>query len=221
MKVTASEVKKIAYLDGLRGVAAVMVFNGHLMISLLPAVITFQAQELHSSYDVAFGLSPLRVLFSGNFGVCVFFVLSGFVLSDFCLHTRISFPAQLVRRYFRLALPMLITSTFAWLLLHFHLYKNLDAASLVTKSGWLSIWYQFDPNFWVMAREALVTAFYKGSAVYNSNLWTMKIELLGSLYIFLLHVLFKNANLRVAAALLYIFLNPWSYFDGFFVGAIL
>lgn len=214
------EPRKIAYLDGLRGVAAFTVLSAHLMIALFPGVITFLPREVRTPYDIALGVSPLRALFSGNFAVCVFFVLSGFVLSDFCVHARISFPAQLVRRYFRLALPMLVTSSFAWLLLALHLYKNLDA-STVTHSGWLSAWYRFDANLWLMAREALVNAFTRGRADYNSNLWTMRLEIIGSIYIFVLHALARNRAIRLAAILVYVGLYPWEFNDLFLVGALL
>src|SRR4051812_36133863 len=221
MQITQSEVRKIAYIDGLRGIAAMMVFFAHLIISQLPAIITFTPSEVHSSLDTAIGLSPLNVFWDGNFGVCIFFVLSGYVLSDFCLHAKISFPAQLVRRYFRLALPMLITSTFAWLLLHFGLYKNYDAAVNVTNSGWFSIWYRFDPNFFAMAKEALYGAFDKGQAVYNSNLWTMRYELIGSAYIFVLHALFKNKNVRLCVAAGFIVLHYKDYYSLFACGVLL
>lgn len=221
MDVQRSEVVKIPYLDGLRGVAAMMVFMAHLMISLYPAVVTFTAAEVHTRFDMQLGLSPLAVLWRGNFAVCIFFVISGYVLSEFCQKTKISFPAQLVRRYFRLALPMLITSAFAWALLVLGAYLNLKAATKVTHSGWLSMWYRFDPNFFKMAKEALYGAFVNGFAHYNPNLWTMKIELIGSCYIFLLHVLFKNRFVRLFAILWLIKTNRHNYNLLFMWGALL
>jgi peptidoglycan/LPS O-acetylase OafA/YrhL len=88
------------YLDGLRGVAACVVFVGHLSLSLTG-----------SSF-----------LFNGTAAVCIFFVLSGYVLSELAQSSPLSFPAQAVRRYIRLVVPMLVTSTFAWALLAAGLY---------------------------------------------------------------------------------------------------
>jgi len=216
-----SEVPRIAYLDGLRGVAALMVLMAHLMISLFPAVVTFSPAEVHTAWDIPLGLSPLAVLWTGNFAVCIFFVLSGFVLSDFCQRTRLSFPAQLARRYCRLAVPMLLTSTFAWFLLHFGLYKNVVAAERVTHSGWLATWYNFHPNFFNMALEALLRAFVQGHARYNCNLWTMQIEIIGSFYIFALFMLFKNRYLRLIALLCFLGSGFHGYYLMFAVGALL
>jgi peptidoglycan/LPS O-acetylase OafA/YrhL len=208
------------HLDGLRGVAAAIVFFSHLVITLFPAVITFSTGEVHTRFDAALGISPLAMLWSGNFAVCIFFVLSGYVLSDFCISSRIGLPAQLVRRYLRLALPMLMTSFIAWALLALHLYKNYDA-SQVTRSGWLSLWYNFPPSFIAMASEALWGAFERGSAVYNSNLWTMRYELIGSAYVFLLHAVFKQRIARLVAMAWFGWLNLESYYVLFAAGALL
>lgn len=215
------EVSRFKYLDGLRGVAALVVFNSHLLISTLPAVITFQSGEIHSSYDIPFGLSPLRFLFSGNFAVCIFFVLSGFVLSNLSANSALGLPAQIARRYLRLAVPMLITSTFAWALLALHLYGNFDAAVNVTKSGWLSAWYRFDPSFIRMTWESLVGAFIRGRADYNSNLWTMKIELIGSVSVFVMYAFCKSRGLRTGISIAYNVFEPLSYYGLFLIGAIL
>ncbi|HEX2549533.1 MAG TPA: acyltransferase family protein, partial [Gammaproteobacteria bacterium] len=222
MNIEKSEVEKVPYLDGLRGIAALMVLFAHLMISLYPAVVTFTPSEIHTRFDVALGISPFSVFWRGNFAVCIFFVISGFVLSEFCQKTTISFPAQLVRRYLRLAIPMLITSAFAWLLLSISAYANYKAAVDVTHSGWLSMWYQFNPHFLKMAYEALYRAFVEGNAIYNSNLWTMRIELLGSAYIFLLHYLFRNKYLRLAIIVYWLMKTPHpSYYLLFAWGAFL
>lgn len=221
MNFQKSEVVKVPYLDGLRGVAALMVLMAHLMIALYPAVVTYTPSQVHTKFDMALGLSPFSVLWQGNFAVCIFFVLSGFVLSDFCQHTKINFPAQIVRRYLRLAIPMLIVSTFAWVLLYFSAYNNYNAAVRVTQSGWLSMWYRFDPHFFKMVKEALYGAFVNGRADYNCNLWTMQIELMGSIYIFLLHALFKNRYIRFFVIIWFIKSNYNNYYLLFAWGALL
>jgi len=80
------------YLDGLRGCAACVVLFSHLAIALN---------------------SPLLGMFNGNAAVCVFFVLSGYVLTDLSQRSDLTFPAQALRRYIRLVGPIFVTSTFA------------------------------------------------------------------------------------------------------------
>ena len=223
MHIQKSEVGRRPYLDGLRGVAACMVLFAHLMIALLPSVVTFSRGEGHVYwFEKALGLSAFGWIWNGEFAVCIFFVLSGYVLSEFCKTTRISFPAQVARRYVRLAAPMLITSFFAYLLMKLGLYKNLDAATGATQSGWLSMWYRgFEPSLFGMAYEALVDAFVQGRANYNSNLWTMKIELIGSIFVFVVHALFKNVYIRAGVLLVYAWINHNYFYSLFAMGALL
>lgn len=223
MRIEQSEVGRRRYLDGLRGVAACMVFSAHLMIALMPAVVTFNPSEAHfGRFDTALGLSLFGWIWNGEFAVCIFFVLSGFVLSEFASVTKLSFPAMVVRRYFRLALPMLITSFIAYLIMLAGLYKNFDASQVATKSGWLSMWYRaFEPSFFVMAKEALYGAFAEGRAHYNSNLWTMRIELIGSVLVYLVHFLFRNVTARTVVLAIGIWVNLGNFYSLFAAGALL
>ncbi len=217
----ACEASRISYLDGLRGAAALIVFMNHLMTSFVPAVSSINPQEVHTSFFASLVLSPFAVFCSGNFAVCIFFVLSGFVLSDFCQRTRLSFLAQLTRRYFRLAVPMLLTSTFAWILLHFGLYNNLIASKEVTHSAWLPNWYNFTPNILEMLKETLFNVFISGEANYNCNLWTMQFELIGSAFVFALFVFLKNRYLRLLTLLFFIPFDYQSYYLLFAWGVLL
>ena len=81
MPAEKGEVDRKPYLDGLRGFAAVMVFFGHLAIALMPAMVTFNPAESHGGLEIAVGQSPLSILWQGNFAVCLFFVLSGFLIT--------------------------------------------------------------------------------------------------------------------------------------------
>ena len=215
------ELTRQAHLDGLRGVAALIVLFGHIMIALFPAVVTQNPNEAHTRFDQLGGFLPIGFIWNGNFGVCIFFVLSGYVLSAYAVQTRVSFLADLLRRYLRLALPVVIISTCAWLMLTLGAFSNFQAAVAVTKSGWLSGWYRFEPNFLVMAKEALYGAFASGQNTYNSNLWTMGWELPGSVYVFLCWALFKDRGIRLVALALFTVMHITDYFVLFAAGVLL
>ncbi|MGC2776890.1 MAG: acyltransferase family protein, partial [Bradyrhizobium sp.] len=186
-----------SYLDGLRGVAAVVVFMGHLLLALFDAFW----------------------IFNGRAAVCIFFVLSGFVLADLVDRSTMSPPAQVLRRYVRLVGPMLLTSAFAWALLAVGAYRNVEAAT-VTGSRWLALWYQFEPSFIKMVWESVYGVFVTGASAYNSNLWTMRPELIGSLFVF---VIGSFATTRIRRAICYIALAVWFWSDYlllFSVGAL-
>jgi peptidoglycan/LPS O-acetylase OafA/YrhL len=189
---------RIAPLDGLRGIASMIVFVNHIVLTIRPPVFRWSA-----------AFPPISFLWNGNFAVCIFFTLSGYVLSAMCSRSRIGFPAQAARRYLRLAGPILATSTFAWLLFEFGLYRNQQAAGLVYPSDWLAQWYVYNPGFVAMLKEALWgaftlpdTAYARGSYFgFNSNLWTMQVEMIGSLGLFLAFALLRDRRLRAIVLL--------------------
>ncbi|KAG8156490.1 hypothetical protein KVR01_013594 [Diaporthe batatas] len=75
------EARKTAYLDGLRGLAATIVFIEHFGLPFYPSIVGSNASEW--SY---LQLPIIRLLYHGSFAVSVFFVISGFVLSQNLIH---------------------------------------------------------------------------------------------------------------------------------------
>jgi peptidoglycan/LPS O-acetylase OafA/YrhL len=75
--------QRLRSLDGLRGVAAIVVVAYHSLLispSLAEIVVNNQPAEPGSFWDLLLH-SPLRILIAGNEAVIVFFVLSGLVLT--------------------------------------------------------------------------------------------------------------------------------------------
>jgi peptidoglycan/LPS O-acetylase OafA/YrhL len=195
----AAEDSRRPYLDGLRGCAACVVLFAHLAIALN---------------------SPLLGIFNGNAAVCVFFVLSGYVLTDLSQRSELTFPAQALRRYVRLVGPILITSTFAWALLALGLYRNQQAAAALN-NWWLGSWYKFDGSFPGMLAETFYGVFISGQSIYNCNLWTMRPELIGSLYLFVINATAPSRGLRVVCYVALALFHIADYMPLFPVGALL
>ena len=74
-------------LDGLRGIAALIVMNSHFVCAFFPYLNSKFFPEIFSNSDkvnnlIGFLQPPgLSIIFNGHAAVCVFFVLSGHVLS--------------------------------------------------------------------------------------------------------------------------------------------
>jgi peptidoglycan/LPS O-acetylase OafA/YrhL len=208
-----------AFLDGLRGVAALVVLICHVLLVLAPDLFALNGTTEWAIALSTIGKSPLALLWNGSAAVCAFFVLSGYVVTDFAQRTVLSLPAQAIRRYLRLAIPILITSSLAWLLLRLGLLCNGAPPDIV--GGWMAGWYRFAPSFPAMAYEALAGSFLTGSNTYNLDLWTMHAELMGSLCVMLVCAIARNRGERTLLNVILIAVTITDYLPLFAVGALL
>lgn len=191
----------IPYFDGLRGLAALVVFFGHMACSLYPALTSGDPDLSGLSILPDLARTPFSLLTASNSAVCIFFVLSGYVMSMVANRSGESFIAISTRRYLRLAGPAVGSCILsAWLLKH-HLYFNQSVAGL-TGSAWLKQWFLFDGHYRVALIEGLRGIFENPNSTYNSSLWTMYVELWGSLAIFSTYYLVKNKSLRLVSFVL-------------------
>ena len=179
-------------LEATRGIAALIVIVHHFFLGFAPQV-TGLLPELRTPSSIIGNW--YYVFFSGDAAVNFFFVLSGFVLCWSYFHSRdhASLKRSVIKRWPRLAGPVLITTLVSYCLFKLGAYHFSEAA-LLTKSPWLgtfalSGWTpEFTPNIFKAIIQGMTT-FFSGDATYNSNLWTMRPEFLGSLVVFLLGAL--------------------------------
>ena len=197
-----------AFLDGLRGLAAVFVFLQHTVGGFDDSVHDHGFGEA-GQYWLLASLPFVRILFNGgNAAVAVFFVLSGYVVSrsplrlvrdgkrDACLG---SLTSSVVRRPVRLyGPPLAVTLAFA-LLLHapFHLVHELPWPKrkenvFFEVASWAVDAAHFFNPFHGHSNEAWFT--------YSIVVWTIPIELKGSMAIYVLAALYASGRLSA----------PWS-----------
>ncbi|MBE9536286.1 MAG: acyltransferase [Proteobacteria bacterium] len=205
---------KLLYLNGLRGIAALIVVSTHLVTTFYPAVYYGDFSRAHNSWEsiVAFKF-PFTLIYAGNFSVCIFFVLSGYVLT-YSYQSRSNKPnilALFIRRYIRLTIPILFTSFIAYLFLKNNLFYHQKIIG-VSGAKELSEIYAFQPGIYSMFKEALLTLYTSDSNKYNVVLWTMKVELIGSYMVYIVLRIFSKIKLRILICLLLTFIVPNYYF---------
>jgi len=216
---------RLAHLDGLRGMAAMIVVLSHCAQSFQPALLSGKPGGLPAFVWIS--RTPLTLLFDPELGVAIFFVLSGFVLAASVTATPASFAELAVRRWIRLAGPILATSLVIWAAVQAGLLGNRALAAqngsdwLAMNFAWLSI---EDNNLALLVWQSLVDIFARGRHWWNFALWTMPIELWGSLGLFACYALLRRkappvGRLLVAIALMALLWR--SAYGGFAAGAAL
>jgi len=219
---------RLRSLDGLRGVAALVVLGYHsLLISPTFGQLTFGLIPSPNAFWNAIMFSPLRLLIAGNQAVTVFFVLSGFVLTLQVRRAQRSgawdWQRYYVRRMVRLFLPAAGSVLFAIILsLAFHHDRTASA------SPWVQF-YTYPDFHWTFPLNAI--DLFDGIPDFNSPLWSLKWEVLFSLLLPLYVTLVSQRRRVVLIALALApaatiighasLVLPFVYLPAFLVGAVL
>jgi peptidoglycan/LPS O-acetylase OafA/YrhL len=191
-KVTAARSKDIP-LEAVRGIAALVVVLTHSVIGFLPKYAGMDFGNIGARLQG----SVLFIAINGSSAVSLFFVLSGYILTRrYCAtgDARILLKGA-VKRWPRLMGPVFVAVLFSYALFYFHLYFFQEAGT-ASNSPWL---VQFagafnqigGPNATPLSihlRDALLQGsflvFFRGDWLYDSSLWTMHPELMGSFIAF-------------------------------------
>lgn len=178
--------ERIKYLDGLRGVLAVIVFIHHFFYAFCPDLIFGGNYEyyLHRgpfSFYKMMALTPINIFYNPGMAIHFFFLLSGYVQTrNYFVSPNVSFiQKSLLKRYFRLALPVLSVVLLVYLFHATFLFrKDLIPENALT-SAWVKSLVPNNLHFFEVIQEGLVNAF-RGNSRYYQVLWTMPIELINS-----------------------------------------
>ncbi len=165
-------------LDGIRGWAAL-------------SVVLF-----HVFWETFGGLFPgirniaTALIFDGELAVYIFFVLSGEALTwnYFRNYSTRSMASLAIKRYPRLTIPVFASCLLVFILMKLDLVHSGAASIIVHSEDWLGKFLNFEPTFRNLMIFALSRVYTQGISepvVYNNFLWTMPIELVGSILVFL------------------------------------
>ena len=164
---------RINIFDGIRGWGAIMVLLSHLC-GTIPHMAFLRK-------------TPLAIITDGFLAVYIFFILSGIVLSlsSFKYKNLICVASLLIKRLPRLSIPIFFSCCFVYILLLCNLMYN----KLIDNS-WLSEFYNFNPSIIDVIKFSFYGVFfnYIQDVSYNVVLWTMPIELYGSVLVALVLV---------------------------------
>ena len=210
------------HIDSLRGIAALIVIIVHYLAAFYPYTI-FGAQEgyqQHLAVENIVFFPPFGMIVGGQFAVCLFFILSGYVLSYSALGQPIQarkMIAAIIKRPIRLGGLVLFSILAASLLWSLNLYDNTAAAELSSSTPWFSHFWSGNFDFSALLLN-LSTAPFSSGEMYNVPLWTVKIELYGSIMVYAFLLFFSQNKYRLGIALFLIYLEHSSLYQGFWIG---
>ncbi len=220
-----------AAADGLRGFAAFNVVLCHYVAAFWPELLRKNYTGLEVSYQSAsavervLGSPVVTLFFNGHFPVLIFFVLSGFVLAQPAVgndYDRVR--SRFWARYTRLNVPIAAACLISWLALKAGLYFNQEA-SVISDSAWLAAFFREDMSVLELLGYAAVGGLL-GDGALVPPLWTLRIELIGSLMLLAVLALAPKNRQLLCLALACISLvvaqpSDLVYFLCFFAGAAL
>ncbi len=209
---------KVKYLDGIRGLAAFCVFLHHFGLAFYPAYYGHITEFSHlGGLEVSYGKSVFSFLTNGSFCVHIFFILSGYVLSRKYFQTEDIqiMVSSAYKRYLRLYIPVGFTILVAYLLLKAGLYYNVQASLVTHSEAWLGGFWTFSNVNAAFLKSFLYDTMLSGNNTFDTTLWTMSIELYGSMLVFAVLALTHGAQRRciglVAVSIALILMNKTLY----------
>lgn len=134
--------KRIAWIDGLKGIACLLIFTHHFSLEYFNGAYFGELMEskLPFRLDIRLSYEPYGVLTNGNFWVCVFVMLAAFLTAVIVLRQcaapqnnswQEKLSGMIIKRYVRLVVPCGIAGVLYWLLREylvpgFSCYRGLE-----------------------------------------------------------------------------------------------
>jgi len=193
---TAKPVERLASLDGLRGIAALVVVFHHFCCAFLSQFVPHLTSRTNWLVD-----TPLGILVNGPFSVSIFFVLSGFVVARAAAKRSDPFYVNIPLRYLRLTLPATASVVMAWGLLSLFPTSATQLNELRSTSWLTTCFQQPIPNILRALYDGFIGIYKSGESHFNNVLWTMQIEAIGSFAIYILYSV-KNTRIRNVIAIM-------------------
>jgi len=184
----------LSKMDGLRGIAAIIVVFSHALFWFYPAMHLGERTKGRPMDGIDWFNSPFSFFYRGGFSVSMFFILSGLVLTySVAKHTDVLLAIRkaALKRYVRLGVPVAASVLIGCALMKLGMFTAPDVLPVPV----LSTPYLFQASWDTAARDALYGALALGDSRYNYVLWTIQIELIGSFAIYAGFALFGANSL--------------------------
>lgn len=159
--------KRIAWIDGLKGIACLLIFTHHFSLEYFNGAYFGEVMEskLPFRLDIRLSYEPYGVLTNGNFWVCVFVMLAAFLTAAIVLrhcaapqnnNWQDKLSGMIIKRYVRLVVPCGVAGVLYWLLREFLVPRFSCYRGLENILSFVKMLYHTFVKMWIVPdQEAL------------------------------------------------------------------
>ncbi|MDP4177153.1 MAG: acyltransferase [Bacillota bacterium] len=219
--------KRIEWLDGIKGIACILIFFHHFFLAFYPAIYYGEAGVSHlHGYDVKLAQSPLSVVLNGNFMVALFCIISSMVISMQVMSledNKDKLSEIILKRYLRLMLPVLPIGIVVYFMLKYRVFTNLNAV-IYTHSIWLSSYYTAAISFKQALKDIFIQIWFYGDSSLSTAFWMLSQLFYGSFLTIILSVISWKANKHIwliYIAVFFFFFDKQNFMMAFVLGVLL
>lgn len=191
--------QRIQWIDGIKGIACVMIFVHHFMLAFYPSTYFGNETVSHSFWDIYLSQSPYGVIINGNFYVCIFCILSGLLISLQVWNRQgdlQKISESMLKRYFRLAFPVAGVSFVVYVMLKLSVFSNLEVAK-ITGSTWLSSFYHEKYTIKDVFVHSFVKTWTESDGSFSTAFWMLTYIFYGSFLAYILAIIGYEKNKKI------------------------
>ncbi len=204
---------RLLYLDGLRGILALIVFFHHFFYAFYGDIIFGGSYNEFLSgnqftFDRIVAFSPLNILINPGTAIHFFFLLSGYVQSYHYFKTsEITYVQKsFFKRYFRLAIPTLSVVLLVFIFHKLHWISRDKFPYNNATTEWSKSMMPDNLSILQMLKHGVFDCFM-GNSRYYQVLWTMPTELYNSFMVFALLLFTHNVKNKTSFLLFWVFVQ--------------
>ena len=184
--------KREKWLDAIKGIACIVVFFSHFYL-------TFCSESV--LLNRVLSIKPLQILVNGNYAVCLFLMISAYVISVpvYTCHSLDRIRQTAFKRYLRLMLPVFFASALSFILSRTVGYYNLQAADLLN-NPWLKEFFTQKLTAADLLHSSLIGVWWQGDNSFNGPFWMLRTLFLGTFLVIILAVITSGEKTKKAYA---------------------
>ena len=215
--------QRMKFIDGLKGLAALLIVFHHLSIAYFPSFFWADAGSVDVPAARWLSTSALALPLNGNFFLAIFCIVSGYLLTAIARRRDAEAISEMVfKRFLRLAVPVFAVCVLVFALDQTGLFRNLELAEKID-SPWLTYFTPDASIVDVLLSPINIFILGRDSFLFSNAFWMLPDMLFGGFLAILIGIALKRERRFQLPALLLtiIFLLPLGLLAAFPMGSLI